>query len=414
MKQSPIDQAKQLTSRSVIEAEFGSDDSYWTSTEFWTRNPSREDGSVGSFSINTEGSFNDFSSGESGGDIIRLVALRDGISDVEAARYLLNRYGNGSYTEASRGVQKAVRAIQKPSKPSAEPKYIPAIPDAADAVLKTVTASDGRTIGTPSAFYKYTDEDGNWLFSVVRFEGKDGKEIRPYKWNGSTWSQGLPMKTGRPLYGLYNTSNQPELPVLIVEGEKCADVQVDGYAVVTWCGGSNAVDKADWSPLEDRDLVIWPDNDDAGRKAARWISQNVKAASVRILDIVGKPEKWDIADASEEDLVLPFFIEANTRTLDPPRVEDQKPRFYFTHVHDIALRNPDWLIKGIVERGKLAEIFADPGSAKTFMALDWCFHVAAGMDWHGKKVDQGPVFYICGEGQHGVRRRIEALAIVHQ
>ena len=39
------------------------------------------------------------------------------------------------------------------------------------------------------------------------------------------------------------------------------------FVVMTWPGGTGQVDHFDASPLASRRLWIWPDNDDAGRKA---------------------------------------------------------------------------------------------------------------------------------------------------
>jgi hypothetical protein len=63
-------------------------------------------------------------------------------------------------------------------------------------------------------------------------------------------------------------------PVLLVEGEKCAEAAaglLTGYAVTTWSGGAKATDRTDWMPLKGRSAVIWPDADKAGRDAASAI-----------------------------------------------------------------------------------------------------------------------------------------------
>ena len=96
------------------------------------------------------------------------------------------------------------------------------------------------------------------------------------------------------------------LPLLVVEGERCADVKVPGYVVVTWAGGSSAVTHTDWAPLAERAVTIWPDADGPGFKAAAAIQKRLPHA--RILKIEGKAQGWDIADAAAEGLDLPAFI----------------------------------------------------------------------------------------------------------
>ncbi len=63
------------------------------------------------------------------------------------------------------------------------------------------------------------------------------------------------------------------------------------------------------------------------------------------------------------------------------------------------------------------EVFGDPGSGKTPVAMSLGVHVAAGESvWFGHDVDRaGPVVYMAGEGLFGVRRRMraETLALGH-
>lgn len=65
------------------------------------------------------------------------------------------------------------------------------------------------------------------------------------------------------------------------------------------------------------------------------------------------------------------------------------------------------LIYGILEMGALAQLFGKSGCGKSFAAIDWACHVATGTDWCGRKVAQGPVFYIAGEGHSGIRKRLK-------
>lgn len=55
------------------------------------------------------------------------------------------------------------------------------------------------------------------------------------------------------------------------------------------------------------------------------------------------------------------------------------------------------------------------GGGKTFVVLDWCLRMAAGMDdWCGSKVRPGSVVYLAGEGHHGLRGRVAAWKHHHQ
>jgi hypothetical protein len=66
------------------------------------------------------------------------------------------------------------------------------------------------------------------------------------------------------------------------------------------------------------------------------------------------------------------------------------------------------LIKGYLDREQISLIVGDPGSGKTFLALDRDLHIAAGIDWHGCKVSQGPVVYIAAEAGRSIQNRVAA------
>ena len=72
-----------------------------------------------------------------------------------------------------------------------------------------------------------------------------------------------------------------------------------------------------------------------------------------------------------------------------------------------------YLIKPYLLSDTLALIFGDPGSGKSAIGLDMALHIAAGRDWHGHRVQQGAVFYIAGEGYHGIGRRLMAWGIAN-
>ncbi|MDH4394986.1 MAG: AAA family ATPase [Limnobacter sp.] len=75
---------------------------------------------------------------------------------------------------------------------------------------------------------------------------------------------------------------------------------------------------------------------------------------------------------------------------------------------------PDWLIHGHIEAGALALLFGPPSAGKSFLSLDWSLCVATGREWNGRKVKQGGVCYLAGEGFAGFRRRCAAWAKYNQ
>lgn len=103
-------------------------------------------------------------------------------------------------------------------------------------------------------------------------------------------------------------------------------------------------------------------------------------------------------------------VAANDAHVDIVRsdMRDGRKPFEFVRVGDLEYAEPDWIVDGIIEASSLALIFGDPGSGKSFIAIDLAACVATGTQFHGRDVASGAVFYIAGEGHSGLRRRFTA------
>lgn len=169
-------------------------------------------------------------------------------------------------------------------------------------------------LGQPSDWWIHLNGLGEPYVVVYRFNAPDGKEYRPYDLERNVW--GAPEH--RRLYRLHavKASNGP---VVLVEGEKCVDALARfGIVATSGFGGANAIGKTDLSPLKGRNVIVWPDNDEAGLRYARDAAEalgKVEAASIAILPVdsltldnvaaeTGAPnvtlcKGWDAADAVE-------------------------------------------------------------------------------------------------------------------
>ncbi|MGV2432439.1 MAG UNVERIFIED_CONTAM: DUF6371 domain-containing protein [Rickettsiaceae bacterium] len=109
----------------------------------------------------------------------------------------------------------------------------------------------------------------------------------------------------KPIYGLEKLALHKK--ILIVEGEKTADIAQElfpEYIVISWLGGSHNASKVDWSKLKNKEIIIWPDNDKPGIKAAFQINSLcdfratiINPNSLKIGgDFYSLPNKWDLAD----------------------------------------------------------------------------------------------------------------------
>ena len=101
---------------------------------------------------------------------------------------------------------------------------------------------------------------------------------------------------------------------------------------------------------------------------------------------------------------------------DQAGLDELARRFRLLHIGEVVndIRPPEYLIDGVIEVETWGEIFGDPGSCKTFVALSMLLSVASGEPWYGHAVKQGTVVYIVGEGRQGVARRLGAWGKHHE
>ena len=78
------------------------------------------------------------------------------------------------------------------------------------------------------------------------------------------------------------------------------------------------------------------------------------------------------------------------------------------------LAQPDPLVEDVLHSNTLSCIYGKPGSAKTFVALDWALSIATSTNWQGLPVTQTPVLWVAAEGAEGLHKRIWAWMVEHQ
>jgi len=210
-----------------------------------------------------------------------------------------------------------VRRAAEAGPPAASPKsdageLLSPVPDDAPPLPK-----DWRGLGAPARAWAFRDAAGLLLRYTLRFEKADGdKDIRPATlWREAggrlRWTFKAEPGDRRPLYGLDRLAARPGAPVLLTEGEKDCDgasALFPGLVCITWPGGSNAVAKADFSPLGGRDVVIWGDADVPGHKAAQAAARAATAAGATTVAVIQPPayfpEGWGLSDRFPEGFGL--------------------------------------------------------------------------------------------------------------
>jgi hypothetical protein len=282
-----------------------------------------------------------------------------------------------------------------------------------------------------SAVYDYTDADGVVQYQVRRYEPKTFRAVRP-DGNGG-WLHNLDGVTPVP-YRLHEMLARPNEPVFVVEGEKAADRLAKlGILATTNNGGSK-----NWKPelnqwFAGRNVVILPDNDEAGKAHADTVVANIfdGAAAVKVVELSGLADKGDVVDylAGGRDIDdLLSEVKAAPVLGEAPAVDvvadndnaGEPEREYYEFVDEdylISMPPVSWAVgdgdHGLITAHGLSMIYGAPGSGKSFITLDMALCQAHGIEWQGMPTKQGDVLYIAGEGVGGLGKRVKAWKMSH-
>jgi len=247
-------------------------------------------------------------------------------------------------------------------------------------VIDTNTPHDGE--------YLYLSEDGEILVTVRRYIERDstGEIVRDTDGNAKKEFRQFPrLPETRPLYNLHHIAQSDR--VIWVEGEKCADeLTKKGYTATCTIGGAgmlsrNTKDKFDFSPLQGKEVIIWPDNDEAGLKLAKIVQELSQNAGAKLITTLvppkGKPKKWDAADAIEEGFDISNFLNAPTHKV-KKSLSLRNPNLLASAQFQGSAPEQKFLIGDTMPLG-VPVVFAAAGdSGKGMMTLDLAMKVASG------------------------------------
>ena len=254
------------------------------------------------------------------------------------------------------------------------------------------------------AVYDYRDETGRTLYQALRYE------------NPKTFRQRRVLEDGSHAWGLEDVrlvlyrlpellAADPMLTVFVVEGEKDVDRLIAAGLVAT----TSAMGAGKWrdeyaEQLRGRDVVVVPDNDRPGRDHADAVVKSLLgvANSVRLLALDGLAEKGDVSDwldAGHTGSELEFKA-ATVEPMGRPR-----PEYPIRTLAELMAQDHvpgAQLLDGLVWKGKIHWLFSRPGSGKTIWALIKGLHIAAGMEFCGRRVEQGAVLFISEDSPDSV------------
>ena len=204
----------------------------------------------------------------------------------------------------------------------------------------------------------------------------------------------------------------PFATVFICEGEKdCNALHERGLIATTNPGGAGK-----WLPsmsehLRNRNVVILPDNDDAGEKHADDVARALQgiAKSVRVLRLPDLPDKGDVSDwlaagGTAEEL-------GQLTAAGPPEQPTPQPGLLTVLTPDeceVATPRP-YVVKGLIGRGDSILLVGQPGAGKSVLGPHLGYAVAQGRRVFDRRVRQGTVLYIAAEDGHGMKLRVRAL-----
>ena len=176
--------------------------------------------------------------------------------------------------------------------------------------------------------YFYPDMHGELKFIVQRYYFEGSKRFAQFTPRGDKWLIGLDtdMAKDRPLYNLRKLLDaDPDKYVLVVEGEKCADLLKEHFpnaVVVCWACGTNSVSKTDWSPLYGRKIMLCADANPVGYlcmyEIAKILTEHCETINLVLPAFTPADEKsidvGDIVEANPES--VPEWLKDNLNKFD--------------------------------------------------------------------------------------------------
>ena len=208
-----------------------------------------------------------------------------------------------AFAPLSDSERRAAGKVTLPLKPELLAEPFPGTDEEASRAILSLHARQGQ----PTAGFGYRDSQGRALGSILRFDRADGKHFLPafhgVSGEGKPGWHGRMPSSNRPLFHLHElAASTPAQVVVVHEGEACAEAAAKAlpeFVNVTSMAGANSAHLTDWRPMQGRDIVIFPDGNQAGRQYRDAVGNLCKQAGGRSIRSVqsppGAPENWDFA-----------------------------------------------------------------------------------------------------------------------
>ena len=279
-----------------------------------------------------------------------------------------------------------------------------------------ILQSPAITTKTPNREHIYRDENGQPIRRAIKYDNGNWSQQR---FENNSWQSGVKGVRNIP-YGLDRLAkDSSDNLVFIFEGEKdCERAWAHGLLATNNVGGAGNWRDDLNQHLVGRTVCIVPDNDNAGRNHASKVTASLKTSGISCFTLSkyadNLPDKADFSDwmdANGDDVKA--FIQLADVAQASQMEADARLHPSFDFIGDIKITPTEWLIDEITAAHTFQSIVGASYSGKSLLAIDMACSVAAGIPFHGRKVQQGTVAYICGEGRSGMLRRIDAWCASH-
>ena len=253
-----------------------------------------------------------------------------------------------------------------------------------------------------AACYRYRTPAGDEYARIYRYPANRAeRKTDPYTLCASgphagTWVNRAPKK--RWPYRVETLS--AETPVVIVEGEKCADA-LAGLAervdVLSWMGGSNAVLRTNWNDLVGREVTLWPDADRPGTSCMESLAgylDRIGAASVQVIEPEeNRPAGWDVADAIAGgwgwEEIKRYVGQAEEAGEGERRRLQQVAQKVLMRADGIEPQPVEWVWEPYLPRGAVTLVAGAPGCGKSFLSTVVAASLSRGQTpFYGRPVER--------------------------
>ena len=153
--------------------------------------------------------------------------------------------------------------------------------------------------------------------------------------------------------------------------------------------------------LPDKLLAAWRKRRDAGDEFVRVMWS-------------GYAKQWCVTSRKPRDSAAAGDAGNTGKAEDAGREPKKKPRFQILAFNELRPGpDPACLVDELIPLHGIVVVWGKPKCCKTFFAYGLGLHVARGMEYRGRRVQQRSVVYCAFEGAHGFKNRTEALRRHH-